>query len=110
MRKSWFMFLAKALVIFPGGFGTLDKLFETMTLITTHKKKMPIVLFGSSYWNDVINIDAMVEHGTVSADEAALIFKTGSVDEAFAYISKELEENVLSDPDESLSPGMRTDP
>ena len=109
MRKFWFMFMAKALVIFPGGFGTMDELFETMTLITTHKikKKMPIVLFGTSYWNDVLNIDAMVEHGTVSADEAALIFKTDSVDEAFDYISKDLEKNALADPDEPLSRGTR---
>ena len=112
MRKFWFMFMAKALVIFPGGFGTMDELFETMTLITTHKikKKMPIVLFGTSYWNDVLNIDAMVEHGTVSADEAALIFRTDSVDEAFAYISKDLEENALADPEDSLSRGTRAEP
>ena len=111
-RKFWFMFMAKALVIFPGGFGTMDELFETMTLITTHKikKKMPIVLFGTSYWNDVLNIDAMVEHGTVSADEAALIFRTDSVDEAFAYISKDLEENALADPEDSLSRGTRAEP
>jgi len=100
MRKFWFVFPAKALVIFPGGFGTLDELFEVMTLMTTDKmtKNMPIVLFGTAYWNEVLNLDAMVRHGTISAGEAALIFHTDSVDEAFRYMSKELEETALGEP------------
>jgi len=111
MRKFWFMFMAKALVISPGGFGTVDELFETMTLITTHKmkKKMPIVLFGSSYWDDVLNLDAMIEQGAISVEEAALIFKIDSDDAAFNHISADLEENALNDPDEVVSPEMRSD-
>lgn len=103
--------MAKALVISPGGFGTVDELFETMTLITTHKmkKKMPLVLFGSSYWDDVLNLDAMIEQGAISVEEAALIFKIDSVDAAFNHISADLEENALNDADEVVSPGMRGD-
>jgi predicted Rossmann-fold nucleotide-binding protein len=61
MRKFWFVYLAKAVVLFPGGYGTLDELFEILTLVQTRKtrKRMPIVLFGSEYWNEVINFDAL---------------------------------------------------
>jgi uncharacterized protein (TIGR00730 family) len=68
MRKFWFVYLAKAVVLFPGGFGTLDELFEILTLVQTHKmrKRMPIVLFGAKYWNDILNFDALVKYGTIS--------------------------------------------
>ena len=100
MRKFWFLYLAKALVIFPGGFGTLDELFETLTLIQTHKlgKTMPIVLFGAEYWNEVIDFEAMVRHGTIDAKDLKLFIKSDSVDEAFTYITKELEKKALKDP------------
>src|SRR5690349_2266368 len=64
-RKYWFLYLCKALVIFPGGFGTLDELFETLTLVQTGKikKKLPIVLYGKSYWSAVLNLGAMAEFG-----------------------------------------------
>ncbi len=69
MRKFWFAYLAKALVVFPGGFGTLDELGEILTLAQTHKlkKKMMILLYGSSYWKEVINFDALVKYGTIAA-------------------------------------------
>ncbi|MEX2452087.1 MAG: LOG family protein [Rhodospirillales bacterium] len=100
MRKFWFMYLAKALIIFPGGFGTLDELFETMTLVTTHKlhKKMPVLLYGTDYWDKVLDLDAMVHHGTILPEELDVIFKTNSVDDAFDHITRELTELFLEDP------------
>jgi uncharacterized protein (TIGR00730 family) len=71
IRKMHFMMRAKALVAFPGGFGTLDELFEILTLVQTHKShKVPILLFGSHYWKKIINIEAMVQEGTISAKDA----------------------------------------
>ncbi len=93
MRKFWFVYLAKALVIFPGGFGTLDEFFEVLTLIQTAKprKVMPVVLFGNEYWDEVINFDAMVQWGTVSPKELQIFHKTDSVDDAFLYLTSKLE-------------------
>jgi len=96
MRKFWFTYLAKALIAFPGGFGTLDEFFELMTLLQTRKlgKKMPIVLYGSAYWDDILNFDAMVRHGTISPEDLNLFRKLDSVDEAFDYITGELNKAV----------------
>src|SRR5262249_54454545 len=82
MRKFWFVYLAKALVIFPGGFGTMDEFFEVLTLIQTSKprKSMPVVLFGDEYWNDVIKFDAFVRWGTVTAKELQVFHRPDSVD------------------------------
>jgi uncharacterized protein (TIGR00730 family) len=98
-RKYWFLYLCKALVIFPGGYGTLDELFETLTLVQTGKikKKLPIVLFGTEYWNKVLNLEAMAEFGTISPDDVNLVFKTDSVEEAFEYLSRELDEPETTD-------------
>ena len=65
MRKFWFAYLAKALVVFPGGFGTLDELFEILTLAQTQKleSKIVIVLYGTKFWHEVLNFEALVEHG-----------------------------------------------
>lgn len=92
MRKFWFVYLAKALVMFPGGFGTLDELMEVLTLIQTKKtrKKMPVVLFGSEYWNKVLNFSAMVEHRVISKDDLDIFTMVDSTDEAFDYLTKEL--------------------
>jgi uncharacterized protein (TIGR00730 family) len=92
-RKYWFLYLAKGMVIFPGGFGTMDELFETLTLIQTKKikKKLPIVLFGSAYWDRVFNVDAMVEFGTVSPRDVDLFHKSDSVDDAFAFLTSNLD-------------------
>jgi uncharacterized protein (TIGR00730 family) len=94
MRKFWFVYLAKALVIFPGGYGTMDEFFEVLTLIQTSKprKKMPVVLFGSEYWDEVLNFDALVRWGTVHEKELRVFYKTDSVDEAYAYLTGRLEE------------------
>jgi uncharacterized protein (TIGR00730 family) len=74
MRKFWFAYLAKALVVFPGGFGTLDEMFEVLTLAQTQKLegKLVIVLYGSKYWNEVLNFEALVRHGTISEQDLKL--------------------------------------
>lgn len=92
MRKFWFAYLSKAVIIFPGGFGTLDELFELLTLLQTQKirKHLPVVLFGSEYWNEVINFDALVRYGTISADDLKLFHRTDSVDDAYEYVTGQL--------------------
>ncbi|NQU62344.1 MAG: LOG family protein [Rhodospirillales bacterium] len=104
MRKFWFIYLAKAIIVFPGGFGTMDEFFEVMTLIQTNKlnKPIPIVLFGGEFWSDVLNLEAMVKHGTIDAGDLNLFHKTSSVDEAFDFITKELVEKSLGTPGGSL--------
>jgi uncharacterized protein (TIGR00730 family) len=74
MRKFWFAYLAKALVVFPGGFGTLDELMEILTLTQTQKlaKKITTVLYGSQYWNEIINFPALVKHGVISPEDLNL--------------------------------------
>ena len=81
------------MVIAPGGFGTLDELFEALTLRQTQKinKPMPTVLFGSGYWNDIMNIPKMVEWGTISEKDLDMFIVTDSVDEAFDYLVREIE-------------------
>ena len=100
MRKFWFVYLAKALVAFPGGFGTLDEFFEVMTLVQTGKlrKKLPIVLYGTEFWDQVIDLDAMVRFGTISPEDLLLFYKTDSVDEAFDFITRELTASALALP------------
>jgi len=97
MRKFWFAYLAKALIVFPGGFGTLDELFEILTLRQTRKmrKHLTVVLFGTEYWNEVINFDALVRHGTIDADDLKLFHRTDSVDEAYEIVTRELTQYAL---------------
>ncbi|MEM1222505.1 MAG: LOG family protein [Verrucomicrobiota bacterium] len=97
VRKFWFVLLAKALVAFPGGFGTMDELFETLTLVQTKKIETPppIVLFGSEFWNSVINFDSLVEWGTISAEDKDLFHIIDSVEEARDYIIQSLTERFL---------------
>jgi len=91
-RKFWFVYLAKALVVFPGGFGTLDELFELLTLVQTGKtgKHMPIVLYGGAFWDEILNLDALVQWGTISPDDLALFHRASTPDEAFTYLRDEL--------------------
>src|SRR5664280_192098 len=74
MRKFWFAYLAKALVVFPGGFGTLDEMMEILTLTQTQKlaKKMTILLYGSAYWKEIINFEALVKYGMISPEDLDL--------------------------------------
>jgi hypothetical protein len=100
MRKFWFAYLAKAVIVFPGGFGTLDELFELLTLVQTRKmrKPMPIVLFGTEYWRQVIDFDALVRHGTINARDVELMHRTDSVDDAYDWIVRQLAEYALGQP------------
>ena len=95
MRKLWFLYLAKAVIICPGGFGTLDEFFETLTLLQTGKidRPLPLVLFGKSFWDRVLHLDAMVDEGTISPGDPDLFFLTDSVDDAFEYVVGELTKN-----------------
>ena len=88
MRKFWFAYLAKGLVIFPGGFGTMDELFEILTLAQTDKlaKKILVVIYGSEYWNRIINFQAFVDAGTVSPQDLDQFKVIDSPDEAFEFL------------------------
>jgi uncharacterized protein (TIGR00730 family) len=103
-RKFWFLYLAKAMVIMPGGFGTLDELFEGLTLIQTGKmkKKMPILLFGSDFWDRVVDFHALVEFGTISPADLDLFQIVDTVDEAFDIITRELEQYAVDKPGLSM--------
>jgi uncharacterized protein (TIGR00730 family) len=92
MRKFWFAYLAKALVIFPGGFGTLDELFEILTLAQTEKlaKKIVVVIYGSDYWKKVINFEAMVDAGVISAPDLDLFKMSDSPEESFEFLKEGL--------------------
>ena len=100
MRKFWFAYLAKAVIVFPGGYGTLDELFELLTLVQTRKltKPMPIVLFGTEYWRGVVDFDALVRHGMIGAADVDLVYRTNSVDEAYDWIVRQLAEHALGRP------------
>ena len=97
IRKFWFFYLAKALVAFPGGFGTMDELFELLTLVQTRKTKkyMPIVIYGTDYWNRVLNFDALVEAGTISEEDLQIFRFFDDVGNAFEYLKEELTRHYI---------------
>jgi uncharacterized protein (TIGR00730 family) len=92
MRKFWFTYLAKAVIMMPGGFGTLDELFEILTLAQTRKmtKRIPVCLFGSSYWDEIIDFQALVNHGVISPNDLSLFRRCDSVDDAYEHIVQQL--------------------
>ena len=102
VRKFWFVYMAKSIVMFPGGFGTLDEMMEVLTLVQTERitKKMVVVLYGAEFWNRVLNLDALVETGMISADDLSLFKIVSTVEEAFEHITKGLIAN--SDPKKSV--------
>jgi uncharacterized protein (TIGR00730 family) len=104
MRKFWFAYLAKAVVVMPGGFGTLDELFEVLTLVQTGKirKHMPIVLFGTDYWEQVVDFEALARFGTINAKDIDLCFRTDSVDEAFDFLTEQLNTYAMDQPGATL--------
>jgi uncharacterized protein (TIGR00730 family) len=97
MRKYWFAYLAKALVVFPGGFGTLDELFELLTLAQTKKlaKKITVVIYGSGYWKKVINLELLAETGAIAMADLELFQFADTPEEAFALLKAGLTENHL---------------
>lgn len=103
MRKFWFAYLAKALIVFPGGFGTMDELTEILTLVQTQKlhKKMVCLLYGTSFWKKVLNFDALVETGMISARDLQLFEFADDVDTAF-HMLKEGLSNLYLNPEVSL--------
>ncbi|MDR2981801.1 MAG: LOG family protein [Puniceicoccales bacterium] len=94
IRKYWFFYLAKAMIIFPGGFGTMDELFELLTLIQTKKtqKTIPIVLFGSKFWNELLNFEAFRKWGMIDDEDLELFHITDSVKDAQDYVTKRMTE------------------
>jgi uncharacterized protein (TIGR00730 family) len=98
MRKFWFAYLAKALVIFPGGFGTFDELFEILTLAQTEKlaKKIVVVIYGTEYWKKLINFEAMVDDGVISASDLDLFKMSDSPEESFEFLKDGLTKYHLA--------------
>jgi len=90
MRKLWFAHLARALIVFPGGFGTLDELMEILTLAQTHKleRKIPILLYGESYWREIINFDALVRHEVISTQDLELFTFADEPGAALAHLQR----------------------
>ena len=93
MRKLWFAYLAKALVVFPGGFGTFDEMFELLTLSQTEKlaKHICVVVYGRKYWDEVVNFQALVDAGTISTKDLDLIHWADTPEEAFQFLRADLE-------------------
>jgi len=97
MRKFWLVYLAKALVIFPGGFGTLDELMEVLTLVQTGKisKKIAVIIYGSSYWKKVLNFDVMIEHGCIDKKDTQIFTYCDTPEQAFNELKNFLTKNYL---------------
>jgi uncharacterized protein (TIGR00730 family) len=98
MRKFWFAYMAKALVVFPGGFGTLDELMEVLTLTQTEKlvKKMVVLLYGTTFWKEVLNFDALVRHGMIDERDLNLFQFADDVDSAFHILKDGLTKYYLT--------------
>jgi uncharacterized protein (TIGR00730 family) len=110
MRKFWFAYLAKALVIFPGGFGTLDELFEILTLMQTEKlsNQIDVVLYGSEYWDAILDMDPLHEWGAISPDDLDLLHRCDTVDAAFTTLTENLQQRHFTPatPQERQAPGI----
>ncbi len=100
VRKFWFVYLAKALVVFPGGYGTFDELFELLTLVQTGKinKDLVIVVYGTDFWNEVVDFNALVKWGVISQEDLDLFRFSDSVDDAYEYLTQALTERYLRRP------------
>ena len=98
MRKFWFTYLAKALIVFPGGFGTLDEMMEVITLMQTDKikKEMKVIVYDEFYWKQILNMDKLVEFGTISKSDFKLFDFCNSVDEMFEKITSHFHKYYLN--------------
>jgi uncharacterized protein (TIGR00730 family) len=109
MRKFWFAYLAKALVIFPGGFGTLDEMFEFLTLAQTEKlsNKLDVILYGSEYWDCILDLEPLVEWGAIAEQDLGLLHRADTPDTAFEYLQDHLKHHRVPDtPQEDRAPGI----
>ena len=99
MRKFWFAYLAKALIVFPGGFGTMDEFFEIMTLVQTGKikKKLLMVVYDEKYWRSIINLQNLHNNGMINKEDLSLFSFCNTVDEAFNLITQHFENNYIND-------------
>ncbi|HEX3074010.1 MAG TPA: LOG family protein [Ignavibacteriales bacterium] len=97
MRKFWFVYLAKALIVFPGGFGTMDELMEVLTLLQTGKikKEMKVIIYGRDFWNKAINMNFFLEKGLISAEDFNLFEYADTPDEAFVILKKHFEKHYM---------------
>ena len=100
MRKFWFLYLAKAMVVWPGGFGTLDEVMEALTLIQTNKlrKKIPIILYDEQFWNKIVDWDFMVERGVISKSDVDHFKFCNTVEESYEYLTKTISSTHLKGP------------
>jgi uncharacterized protein (TIGR00730 family) len=110
MRKFWFAYLAKALVIFPGGFGTLDEMFEFLTLDQTRKlsKKVGVILYGTDYWDQILNLQPMLEWGAISEEDVNILCRVDTPEAAFEELKSHLLRHhmVPATAQESSAPGI----
>ena len=108
MRKFWFAYLAKALVVFPGGFGTLDEMFEILTLMQTEKlgERIQIVLYGSEYWDPILNLEPMAEWGAIAEEDTTLIKRADTPEQAFTLLKDHLAEHHLQKPAPKKTPQL----
>jgi uncharacterized protein (TIGR00730 family) len=110
MRKFWFAYLAKALVIFPGGFGTCDELFEILTLVQTDKlsRKIDIILYGNEYWDQVLSFRPMADWDAIADDDLSLLHRVDSPSDAFEQLQGHLIAHHLepATPQEADAPGI----
>jgi uncharacterized protein (TIGR00730 family) len=110
MRKFWLVYMAKAAVVMPGGFGTLDEFTEVLTLIQTEKirRKFPILLFGKEYWEKIIEFEPMAEFGTIDRDDLSLFHISDSVEDSFDWLKAQLSEWAVDHPGAGLTPELET--
>jgi hypothetical protein len=105
MRKFWFVYLSKALVVFPGGFGTMDEMMEVLTLLQTEKitKKLAVILYGREFWNSVLNFDQLVLRGMIKQEDLNLVHFMDTPEEAFRYLKSFLSKVYLDDGSDGTS-------
>lgn len=105
MRKFWLVYMAKAAVVMPGGFGTLDEFMEILTLVQTGKlrRKLPLLLFGSEYWRKIMQLEMMADYGTINIEDLTLFHVTDSIDEACDWLQNQLAEWAVGHPGAGLT-------